>query len=245
MRDFVHPISQSGSGHLLRGSGARVHQHARAEEGHRQIVCKFEGRSWCRHREKGFLHTGPKYEATIATSTANMRITSSGLVNTRFTPVEAASWTASQRDTDELADDHFLLDVTAMRVPGTIDFVALLLAPFFVFKVVEGLTMVLDFPCFGHAACELEVNQLYSCLLGAVHLELDLECLSASIYQCEGRARRPEGHSRGPELKRSLAPVTVGSWATFTRVGRRMPRPSISSSFPSRCTRLALTGPDS
>ena len=27
--------------------------------------------------------------------------------------------------------------------------------------------------------------------------------------------------------------------------GRRMPRPSISSSFPSRCTRLALTGPDS
>ena len=174
-----------------------------------------------------------------------MRITSSGLVNTRFTPVEAASWTASQRDTDELADDHFLLDVTATRVPGTIDFVALLLAPFFVFKVVEGLTMVLDFPCFGHAACELEVNQLYSCLLGAVHLELDLECLSASIYQCEGRARHPEGHSRGPELKRSLVPVTVGSWATFTRVGRRMPRPSISSSFPSRCTRLALTGPDS
>ena len=78
-------------------------------------MCKFEGSSWCRHREKGFLHTGPKYEATIATSTANMRITSSGLVNTRFTPVEAASWTASQRDTDELADDHFLLDVTATR----------------------------------------------------------------------------------------------------------------------------------
>ena len=137
-------------------------------------------------RKVSYIHTGPKYEATIATSTANMRITSSGLVNTRFTPVEAASWTASQRDTDELADDHFLLDVTATRVPGTIDFVALLLAPFFVFKVVEGLTMVLDFPCFGHAACELEVNQLYSCLLGAVHLELDLECLSASIYQCEG-----------------------------------------------------------
>ena len=77
-----------------------------------------------------------------------MRITSSGLVNTPFTPVEAASWSASLRDTDELADDHFLLDVTATRVPGTIDFVALLLAPFFVFKVVEGLTMVLDFPCF-------------------------------------------------------------------------------------------------
>ena len=89
--------------------------------------------------------------------------------------------------------------------------------------------MVLDFPCFGHAACELEVNQLYSCLLGAVHLELDLECLSASIYQCEGRARHPEGHSRGPELKRSLVPVTVGSWATFTRVGRRMSAPTCSS----------------
>ena len=44
-------------------------------------------------------------------------------------------------------------------------------------------------------ACELEVNQLYSCLLGAVHLELDLECLSASYLSV-----RREGHDTPKDI---------------------------------------------
>ena len=38
----------------------------RAEGGFRQFACEFEGRAWSSHFKKGFWHTRPGYEATIA-----------------------------------------------------------------------------------------------------------------------------------------------------------------------------------
>ena len=88
--------------------------------------------------------------------------------------------------------------------------------------------MVLDFSVFRARGLRARSQSAVLLFAWRCPLGVGFGVLSASIYQCEGRARHPEGHSRGPELKRSLVPVTVGSWATFTRVGRRMSAPTCS-----------------